>query len=51
MCVRTRQVANEPIQLLFRDVGPREIERDRLSLYDACQGLRSNGAFDAQVYP
>lgn len=36
MCLRTRQAANEPIQLLFRDVGPREIQCNRLSLYDAC---------------
>lgn len=35
-CLRTRQAANEPVQLLFRDVGPREIESNRLSLYNAC---------------
>lgn len=36
VCLRTRQAANEPVQLLFRDVGPREIESHRLSLYNAC---------------
>ena len=36
VCLFTRQASNKPVQLLFGDVGPGEIERDRLSLYDAC---------------
>lgn len=35
VCLRTRQAANEPVELLFRDVSPGEIECDGLSLYDA----------------
>lgn len=49
MCEHTRKAADEPVELLFRDVGPREVECYRLSLYDACEGLRSDGTLDAQV--
>lgn len=47
----TRQAANKPVKLFFGNVGPGEIERDRLPLDDAREGLRGDGAFDAQVDP
>lgn len=47
----TRQAANEPVELFFGDVRPGEVERDRLSLYDARQGLRGHSALDAQINP
>lgn len=46
---RTRQAANEPVELFFGDVRPGEVECDGLSLYDACEGLRGHSALDAQV--
>lgn len=45
----TRKPTNKPVQLLLGDVGPGEVEDNWLSLYNASEGLRGHGAFDAQV--
>lgn len=45
----TRKSAHKPVELLLGDVGPGEVECNWLSLYNASEGLRGHGAFNAQV--
>lgn len=46
----TWQPVDEPRKLFFGDIGPAEVEADRLSFDDAAQRLGGDGLAPAQIY-
>lgn len=46
----TWQPVDEPRKLFFGDIGPAEVEADRLSFDDAAQRLGGDGLAPTQIY-